>query len=396
METTDAFVGLDCRDCEGRFDPAQATHRCPDCAGILDPAYDYNAINLTHDVLDDRSGQSMWRFRDLLPFPRDRAVTLEEGATPLVSCPRLAQAADVGELLVKDEGRNPTGSFTDRGASVSMTAARESCADTVALPSTGNAGQAVSAYAARAGLDAQVFLPTRSGFVHKAMINIHGADMTVVEGRIDDAVSAYNDAATANEWHPLASFQTPYRHEGQKTMAFELVQTLGWTTPDAIIHPTGDGVGLVGMYKGVWELQQLDLIDSIPALYTAQSSGCAPIVEAFEAGESRHTPWDVPDTICGDIEVPNPMASEWVLEALRKSGGGAVAIDDDDILDAATELAATEGVESSATLGAAAGGARVLRERGDLGAADQIVLVNTGAGATDADVLRSHLMSKGI
>jgi len=397
METTEAFVGLDCRDCGDRFDAAEGTHRCPDCGGILDSAYDYDAVELTRGDLAAEPFDGMWRYDALLPFPRETAVTMDEGTTPLVEAPGLAEELGVAAVYVKDEGRNPTGSFKDRGQSAAMTAAVQHGAGEVALSSAGNAGQAASAYAARAGLDSHVFLPSRASFVNKAMVNVHGGDLNVVEGRIGDAGSALDDAmGEHDDWYPVQTFVTPYRHEGKKTMYYELPEQLDWETPDHVVYPTGGGVGLIGMYKAAREFEALGLADGIPAFHAAQSDGCAPIVEAFEAGLDRHEPWETPDTICGGIEIPDPGASPWILEAIRESGGRAVAASDDEILDSLVTVAQNEGPEMGVTCASAAAGAWKLAEGGHLASDDTVVLLNTATGNKDADVARSHLMGKGI
>jgi threonine synthase len=314
-----------------------------------------------------------------------------------VSCDALAEEWGVGEVLLKDEGRNPTGTFKDRGQSAAVTAAVQHGAEEVALASAGNAGQAAAAYAARAGLDANVFLPSRSGFTQKAMVNVHGADLEVVGGAIGDAGAALEDAWADNpDWHALQTFVTPYRHDGKKTMFYEIAEQRDWTSPDAVVYPTGGGVGVVGMYEAARELRELGWVDELPAFYAAQSSGCAPIVEAFESGADVHEAVEHPDTICGGIEIPDPGASPWILEALRESGGGAVATDDDDILQAGVDVAQHEGLEMGVTCAAAASGARALAVDGELGPEDTVVLLNTGTANKDADVLRSHLMGQGV
>jgi threonine synthase len=397
METTTAFTGLGCTDCGESFDPETATHRCPECGGSLDPVYDYDALDVDRETLAARPFDSMWRYEEFLPFPRDCAVSMAEGGTPLVECPRLADELDVAAVYVKDEGRNPTGSFKDRGQSAAVTAAVQHGATDVALPSAGNAGQAASAYAARADLDAHVFLPTRAGFTNKAMVNVHGGDMTIVEGRIGDAGAAYQDAASEHdEWYSLATFETPYRHEGKKTMYYEIAEQLDWSAPDHVVYPTGGGVGLVGMAKAAREFDDLGIVDGTPAFHAAQAEGCAPIVRAFEEGRDRHEPWEAPDTICGGIEIPDPGASPRILDAVRESGGRAIAASDPDILDAAITVNQHEGLEMGATCAAAAAGAWVLAEDDAFDADDVVVLTNTAAGSKDDDVLRSHLMSKGI
>lgn len=397
MHYSETYDGLVCRSCGGRFDPETTTHRCPDCEGILDPTYDLDAIELDRETLAGRRFDTMWRYAELLPFDHEDAVTIDEGATPLVEAPRLADEMGVKRVLIKDEGRNPTGTFKDRGQSVAVTAAKAAGAAEVALASAGNAGQSAAAYAGSTGLDAYVYLPSRAGFTTKAMVNVHGADLTVVEGRIDDAGAEYRaDLAEHEDWFPLQTFQTPYRHDGKKTMLYEVIEQLDWTVPDAIVYPTGGGVGLVGMYKGAQEFHDLGLIDDLPPMYAAQSTGCAPIVRAFEEGRDRHEAWEQPDTICGGIEIPDPGASPWILEALRETGGGAVATSDEDILEAGVVVAQKAGVEMAPTSAAAASGAWELAEQGEFGPDDTVVILNTGAGNKEADVLRSHLMRKGI
>jgi len=395
METTDAFDGLVCRDCGARHDPADAPGRCPDCGGLLRAVYGLDAVDPgAFETAGARAG-SMWRFAELLPIPAGTATSLGEGGTPLVECPRLADELGVGRLLVKDEGGNPTGSVADRGLSVAITAAAAAGATDVALPSAGNDGHAAAAYAGRAGLASHVFVPTRSGFVQKAMINVHGGDMSVVEGRLPEATDAY-EAAMADEagWHAVAPFAEPYRLQGRKTVLYEVVATLGGA-PDALVHPTGEGAGVLGAHEAAAELESLDVIDDLPRLYAAQASGCAPIADAVESGGPVE-PVERPDTICADVEVPDPVAGDWVVEALHETGGGAVATDDPDVLESAVTVAEHEGVSMTPSGAAAASGAWALAERGAFEPDDTVVLVNTGAGAKAADVLRSHLMGQGV
>jgi threonine synthase len=396
MATTPAFEGLACVDCGEHHAPEDAPGRCPDCGGILDPQYDLSAVGLTREDLTGRPFETMWRYEELLPFERTAAVTLDEGATQLTECPELAEQWGLGRVLIKDEGRNPTGSFKDRGASVAVTAAKEAGATDVALASAGNAGQAAAAYAARADLSCHVFLPSRADFVNKAMVNVHGADLSVVGGRIDDAGAALADAMESEDWHSVKTFVTPYRHDGKKTMLYETVEAMDWTVPDAVVYPTGGGVGLVGMHKGAQELHELGLIDELPAMVAAQSEGCAPVVDALDRGLDRHEPWETPDTVCGGIEIPDPGASPLILDAVRESDGTGVATTDDEILGAGVEVAKETGLEMGATCAAAASGAKRLAERGELGPDDTVVLLNTATGNKEADLLRSHLMGQGV
>jgi len=398
METTAGFQGLACTACDATVDATDVTHRCPDCGGALAPAYDLDAIDLSPGQIESRPFSGIDRYAELLPFPAASLVTMDEGTTPLVACPALADAEFVGECYVKDEGRNPTGSVRDRGLALAVSAAAQHDADAVALPTTGDGGQAAAAYAARAGLESHSFVPSRATFVNKAMINVHGGDMEVVGGRLDDAIDAFEDttAEADNDWYSVAAFETPYRHEGHKTTYYEIAEQLDWTAPDAVVYPTGNGVGLAGAHKGAREFLDLGLVEGVPSLYAAQAEGCAPIVEAYESGAESHERWETPDTICGGIEVPNPAGSRLALEAIRETEGGAVATPDSDILESAIAVAQTEGLEMGATCGAAASGAWALAEEGELGADDTVVLVNTATGNKEDDVLRSHLMGQGI
>lgn len=396
MHTTDPFVGLQCLDCGERFGAEIVTHRCPACEGILDPQYDLSAVGVTPTELSARDCDSMYRYGELLPFPRETAVSLGEGRTPLVECPSVAAAMGVGRVFIKDEGQNPTGTFKDRGQSLAVTAASQHGAEAIALNSAGNAGQAAAAYAARAGMDAHVYLPRRAGFTQKAMVEIHGGELHVADpvdgdAEIGDAGDAYAAAMTENDWYSTKTFVTPYRHEGKKTMALEIIDQLGWESPDAIVYPTGGGVGIVGMHKAARECHKLGWIDELPPLYAAQATGCAPIIDAFERGRDEHDPVDSVDTVCNGIAIPDPGASRHILSALRESDGGAVATDDTEILQAAIDVAQREGIELGATCAAAASGAFALAERGALGPDDTVVLLNTGAGNKDVDTLRSQL-----
>jgi len=396
METTSGFDGLACTDCGDRFDAATATHRCPDCGGVLDPQYDLDRLAVDRATVASRRFDGLARYAELLPFPASSLVTVGEGTTPLVEAPTLAAEWGVERVLIKDEARNPTGSIADRGAALGVTAAIEHGAETVALPSTGDAGQAVAASAARTDLDAAVFVPSRATFDAKAMINVHGAEMTVVGGRFDDAVAAFADTVADERWYSLAAFETPYRREGAKTAFYEVAEQCDWTVPDHVVVPTGDGEGLVGMHGAAGELLALGWVESVPALHAAQAEGCAPIVEAYEAGRDEHEPVTYPDTICGGIEVPDPAGGRLALAAIRESGGRAVATPDDAILGAAVEVAQSVGVEMGATPGVAASGAAELAERGVFDADDTVVLVDTAAGNKESDLLRSHLMGQGI
>jgi len=388
METTEAFDGLRCIGC-GTTHDERTSHRCPDCGDLLDAAYEHVATTA------DLSGHGLRRYAPLLPVPRESFVSVETGGTPLVDCPDLATELGVESVVLKDEGRNATGSVADRGLALAVTVAVHHGATDVALPTTGNSGQAAAAHAARVGLASHSFVPSRTPFVNKAMINVHGGDMAVVEGRYSDAAGTFADAVADEEWYSVAAFASPYRHEGMKTLAYEIAEGRGWEAPDAVVHPTGHGTGVVGLQKGFRDLRKLDLIADTPRIYAAQAGGCAPVADAWERGAREVEAWDHPDTICGPLEVPDPVGGRQILEALAASDGAAVATGDEPILEGATSLAAA-GVPASVTGGAAVSGAEALAHQDALAPGDDVVLIDPTSGDKEADVLRSHLMRQGI
>jgi len=396
MEPTAAFTGLRCLDCGETVTPDR-THRCPDCGGVLDPTYDETALADAHETFtSDRqqTGSGLAQFEAVLPLSGDQLITLEEGSTPLVSAPSLTDDIGVEDVLVKDEARNPTGALADRGMALAVSVARARRASDVALPTTGNAGQAAAAYASRGGLDSHSFVPSRTTFANKAMINVHGGDMNVIGGRYPDAAGAFESAIADEDWHSLAPFDTPYRHEGAKTLSYELVADLG-AAPDAVVCPTGHGTTIVGLAKGFRELAETGTIEESPRLYAAQAGGCAPIATAWAEGKSEHESVEHPDTICGTLEVPDPAGGKYVIDALESTGGAAIGTGDQVILERAVSLA-DAGVPTSATAGAAISGASALADQGAFDDSDTVVLVNPTTANRESDLLRSHLMGQGV
>lgn len=392
MNTSESFRGLECTDCGNRYD-ADEPGRCPDCGAPLDPIYDYDEIAPTPESLSGRPFGSMWRYAELLPFTPEHAISASEGATPVVNAPRLADELEVGEVLIKDEGRNPTGTVYDRGLALAVTAARDRGLEPLALASPGNSGQSAAAYVGRADMRSYAFVPSRSPFPNKAMTNVHGGDMRVVGGRYPDAEEALHEDLQT-DWHSLQEFTTPYRHEGIKTVAYELAESLDWSIPDAVVIPAGTGEIVVGVAKGFRELRDLGYIEDVPPIYAAQPDGCAPIVAALENDADTVEAWETPDTICGELEIPDPAGGDLALEAVRESGGAGVSVDDEDALASAVTAAQHEAVEMGASAGVAAAGAWDLRD--EFGDDDTVVLLNTEAGGKSADLLRSHLMGKGV
>ncbi|MDR5673968.1 pyridoxal-phosphate dependent enzyme [Halalkaliarchaeum sp. AArc-GB] len=397
METTKAFSGLECTDC-GTVHDADTAGRCPNCNGPLDPTYDRSAVDVRADVIErhpDPGG--MWAFDAVLPFPARNRVGAAEGGTPLVDADRLAEELGVASVEIKDESRNPTGTVLDRGLSLAVTAAAGHAVgddvEPLALAAAGNAAQSAAAYAGRVDLRLYAFVPSRCAFSNKAMVNVHGGEMQVVGGRYDDARAAIDDQLAA-DYYSLQEFTTPYRHEGAKTVALELLADRDWTIPDAVFVPTGTGELLVGVVRGFELAVDLDLIDCSPDVIAVQPSGCAPIAAAHERGLRQPEPWDVPDTIVGELEIPDPEGGSRALEALDRIDGRAVTVEDEEILESAVTINQTTVVEMGPGGGAAAAGAWELASQLDSDA--EVVLLNTESGGKTPDVLRSHLMSKGI
>ncbi|WP_251344028.1 pyridoxal-phosphate dependent enzyme [Haloplanus halophilus] len=390
MDTSETLLGLDCTATGERYAPDHVGRS--DVGAPLTPAYDLDAVDPAALPADP---DSLWAYDALLPVPATDAVSAGEGATPLLDADGLAADLGVGSVLLKDEGRNPTGTILDRGLSVAVTMAAASGADLLALAAPGNAGQSAAAYAGRIGTDCYAYLPSRAPFPNKAMVNVHGADMRVIGGRYPDALDALDSDLVA-DWHSLQEFTTPYRHDGYRTLAYEVAGARDWTAPDAVVVAVGTGETLVGIERGFRDLMELGLTDRVPRVHAVQAEGCAPVVEAHDAGADAVDPVAYPDTICGELEIPDPAGGSLALDALDGSGGDAVAVADEDLLESAVALTQRLGTEVGATGGAAAAGAWELAERGALDDDGTVVLINADAGVKTADLLRSHLMGQGV
>jgi threonine synthase len=336
-------------------------------------------------LLRERCG-TMWRFREWLPLADgEDPVTLGEGGTPLLRIDRIAARYGFHELFVKEEGTNPTGSFKARGLAVAVTRAVRAGATRFVVPTAGNAGIALAAYAARAGASARVYAPASTPPTILAQIRGFGADLVLVDGHIGDCGTAARGYALESGALDVSTLREPYRIEGKKTLGLELAEQGNWTLPDAIVYPTGGGTGLIGMWKAFQELRAAGWIEgtgvsALPRMYSVQSSGCAPVVQAFEEQADRCTPWPDPKTVAAGLRVPGPLGDRLMLRALRESRGGAVAVSDAALAAAARELQTVEGIDAAPEGGAALAAADELKRRGSLRASDRVVLFNTGAG----------------
>jgi threonine synthase len=373
---------LDCTLCERRYQPGRVYTTC-ECGAPLSARYD-----LTRAARDMRPGHlalrepTMWRYSEVLPLPdaEDR-VSLGEGFTPLLPAPRLGERLGVPRLLIKEEGGNPTGSFKARGLAMAVSMARKLGATDVCLPSAGNAGSALAAYAARAGLKAHVFLPRDIARLFVMETEAYGAEVVLVDGLISDAGRVCAEQAKLHGWYECATLKEPYRLEGKKTMGYELAEQLDWKTPDAIVYPTGGGTGLIGMWKAYAEMLEMGFVRSRrPRMYAVQAEGCAPIVKAFKEGREDAPFWEGAATHAHGLRVPKALGDFLILRALRESRGAAVAVSEAEIVCGVKDAAACEGLFMAPEGGACVAAARKLRACGQLAADDRVVLFDTGTG----------------
>jgi threonine synthase len=327
--------------------------------------------------------QSLWRYRELLPVRRtENVVSLGEVVTPLIPLPRLASRLGAhGEILVKDEGRLPTGSFKARGLALAVSRAKELGIAVMAMPSNGNAGAAMAAYCSRAGIRAVVFCPEDTPAVNIREIAMQGAEVLLVDGLIDDCGKLVAEGEQTISWFNCATLREPYRIEGKKTMGIELAEQLGWELPDVIFYPTGGGTGIIGMWKAFAELEAIGWIGpKRPRMVVVQAAGCAPIVEAWQQGEEHAPRWENAHTFAAGIRVPQAIGDFLILRAVRESGGFATAVGDEAIAQAWREVAAEEGVllcpETAATFAAY----KEALADGRVGADDRVVLFNCASG----------------
>ncbi len=386
-ETTRPVTGgathLECTRCGASHD-ADTPHRLsPCCAKPLYPRYDLDRLrpHFRPQVLVGREA-TMWRYAEVLPVrdPRHR-LTLGEGWTPLLEAPRLAAELGARRVLIKDEALNPTGSFKARGLAMAIARATELGIAEVGIPSAGNAGSATAAYAAAAGIRAHVAVPADTPRPILEETRALGAELTLVDGLITDAAKVIAAGAAEHGWFDLSTLKEPYRVEGKKTMGYELFEQLGGRLPDAIVYPTGGGTGLVGMWKAFAEMEQLGWIGSErPRMISVQAAGCAPIVRAFEQGADCAEPWQDAHTYASGLRVPRAVGDFLILEALRASGGDAIAVSDEAMADAVRLMGRTTGVFAAPEGGATAAAVAALLAAGRLDADAEIVLFNTGSG----------------
>lgn len=381
--TLSTLIHLACSACGEVHAPDRLQTTCRRCGKVLLAHYDLDRARrtLTPAALRDRPF-TMWRYAELLPVQSPaNATTLGEGGTPLLAAPRLGAALGCANLLIKDEGLNPTASFKARGLSMAVSRAHELGATTLAIPSAGNAGSALAAYAARAGLSAVIFVPadTPSAMVREALT--FGARVVRVDGLINDCGRIVREQGPARGWFDVSTLREPYRQEGKKTLGLELAEQGGWRLPDVIIYPTGGGTGIVGMWKAFDELEQLGLIGPArPKMIVVQAEGCAPIVRAYDEGVESARLWEDAHTVAPGMRVPIAIGDYLILRAVRASGGACITVPDEAILRGTADLARWEGINGSPESGATVAGLRRLLADGTVRGDEQIVLFSCGSG----------------
>ena len=361
--------------------------------------YDLDAIAATvdRDAIGPRP-PTMWRYRELLPVEDDaNIVTLGEGVTPLLPCKRLGDVLGLNNLWVKDESQLPTGSFKARGLAMAVSKAKELGVERLAIPTAGNAGGALAAYAARAALEAWIFMPADTPEVNKAEAANHGAHAFLVDGLINDCAAVVQEGAEEMGWFDVSTLKEPYRIEGKKTMGLELAEQLEWRLPDVILYPTGGGTGLIGMWKAFAELATIGWLEdtALPRMISAQAAGCAPIATAFEAGERFATPVVDAQTAASGLRVPAAVGDFMILDAVRASHGTARAAEEQRLLEWAGRAATLEGISFCPEAGACLAVLEDLVAEGSVGADEHVVVFNTGAAQKYIELITTELPTIG-
>jgi threonine synthase len=374
---------LVCAKCGATYAPNRLYNLCEKCEKPLLVRYDLKqaATKLKREDLPSRP-TSLWRYREVLPVEREEnALTLGEGWTPLTTAPRLGARLGLRHLHIKDESLNPTGSFKARGLCLAVSMAKELGVRKLAIPTAGNAGGALAAYAARAGLEAHIFMPRDTPLANRIECEATGANVTLMDGLITDCGAEVARRKVAEDWFDVSTLKEPYRIEGKKTMGYELAEQMGWQLPDAILYPTGGGTGLVGMWKAFDEMEEMGWIGPArPRMYSIQAAGCAPIVRAFESGWETAPEFENAFTIASGLRVPRAIGDFIMLDILRRSGGGALAVSDEEMIAAAYEIGALEGVFCAPEGAACLPALRHWIANGQISPDERVVIFNTGAG----------------
>lgn len=391
-----AFVThLECANCGERYEAGKVHNLCTACHRPLWVRYDLDAIrkSFSKEALAGRPA-TLWRYLDMLPVEDEsNIVSLGETMTPLLTARRLGAEFGVKDLMIKDESRLPTGSFKARGMALAITMANEFGIKRVAVPTAGNAGGAMAAYAARGGMEAYVFMPEDTPIINQKECYLTGANTWLVNGLIDDCGRLVAEGEKTKGWFNVSTLKEPYRIEGKKTMGLELAEQLDWELPDVILYPTGGGTGLIGMWKAFNELDAMGWLDSSkkPKMIACQSSGCAPIVRAFEQGCRFAQKFENASTMASGIRVPAAVGDFMILEAVRESGGTAIAIPEDSIPHWMEMGNSKEGISICPETAVCLGALDVLLQRGTVKPDEKIVVFNTGAAQKYPEAIHETL-----
>jgi len=375
---------LECALCGLRHEAGVLQNLCVECGKPLLVRYDLEkaAQTLTRELLGDRES-SLWRYREVLPVSDwNNVVSFGEGWTPLLSAHRLAEKLDFNlDLFIKDEGQNPTQSFKARGMTTAISMAKELGVRKVAVPSAGNAAGAMAAYAARAGMEAYIFMPSDTPRANVVECQQTGANVTLIDGLITDCGKIVAERKVAEGWFDVSTLKEPYRVEGKKTMGYELAEQMNWSLPDVILYPTGGGTGLIGMWKAFDEMEQMGWIGAKrPRMISVQSTTCAPIVRAFENGERFADEFENASTVASGLRVPKAIGDFLILDAVRASGGTAIAVTDEELTKAVAEIGAATGIFAAPEGAACLPALRKLIANGQINSGEKVVIFNTGSG----------------
>jgi threonine synthase len=387
---------LECANCGQKYDATQVHNLCTACNRPLWVKYDLAALKkaFPKEKLAGRP-PTLWRYLEMLPIADPaKIVSLVETISPILETKRLAAAFGVNHLFVKDESRLPTGSFKARGMALAISKANEFGIKTVAVPTAGNAGGAMAAYAARAGMEAYVFMPEDTPAINKKECYLAGAKTFLVNGLITDCGRIVGEGKKAKGWFDVSTLKEPYRIEGKKTMGLELAEQFDWELPDVILYPTGGGTGLIGMWKAFGELEALGWLNSPkkPKMISCQSDGCAPIAVAFAKGERFARKFENAATIASGIRVPAAVGDFMILDAVRQSGGTALATPEADIPKWMRLAASKEGIALCPETAVCLGALEVLLQRGDIKRDDRILIFNTGASQKYPESVQEKLL----
>ncbi len=383
---------LECTYCGLIHSVHEPNRLCVDCGKVLYPRYDIEKARLEVNKENLKVRDSnMWRYFEMMPvLDFKNVVTLGEGFTPILSASRLSERLGCQDIVIKDEGVNPTASFKARGLSAAVSKAKELGITKLTMPSAGNAAGAMSSYAARAGLEGYVFMPQDAPYSNQKEVDITGGRLTLIDGLISDAGVLSREKAAEMNLFDVSTLQEPYRVEGKKTMGYEIAEQLSWELPDVIIYPTGGGTGIVGMWKAFEEMESLGWIGSKrPRMFAVQSDGCAPIVKAFIEGKEFADMWEDASTMASGIRVPAAIGDYLILQALRDSNGGALTVSDDEIIKMMSIVASLEGMFVCPEGAATAVALDKLLIDGLVRDNEKVLLLNTGSGLKYLDVLES-------